>query len=178
MQQQLQRHRRSPKPWRNWQHRSKPCVDVAVSRRLVCAWWVSIVHDTNRVVTQELDALQATIDDLHRQMETIEEDLRKRVAQEHAAAIQAERDEADRRVAAKQTEVEEFKQLYAKEARQRKVIHNKLLELQYVDLPPPPAHVSPPYCMVTLPMCLAQQGQHPGVCQAATYHASGAKAGA
>ena len=82
---------------------------------------------------QELNALQARIDAMEAQMATIEADIRAQVAKEHAAAIKAERAEADRRVEAKEAEIEEFKQLYAKEALARKKIHNKLLDIQCVE---------------------------------------------
>jgi len=77
--------------------------------------------------------VEEKVQQLETRMQTIEDDIRAKVSAEHQAAIAAERKEADRRVAVKEEEIEEHKALYAKEARARKIIHNKLLELRCDD---------------------------------------------
>lgn len=126
--------------------------------------------------TQELDELQARIAKMEAQMATIEADIRAQVAAEHAAAIKAEREEADRRVAAKEAEIEEFKELYAKEALARKKIHNKLLDIQCVPVPALPA--ASRRAMLTCGSGAALwQGEHPRVCSVAACPRRGAEEG-
>ena len=88
---------------------------------------LSQAAEEKAALTEELQNVAAKH---QRQISKAVEEAEQRKDQEKQAALVEQRRAMEKRIADAEASVEEYKALYTKENRMRKLVHNKLLELQ------------------------------------------------